>query len=1169
MHVCLTFIPRNERVEEQAFGRAGRNGEPGTYQIICNFFEEITNYTRILFTSKLLKQIQKIFLIQNDLSSELGKLLFPPYIINMENTNSNNNNSEEIKKSIQKQNDLIKNVLKELPMNYEKLIKKRNSNENEELQKVNQEIDKIKLKDKLFNHYLIFIKEKELKSNQLIFKDVEEQWGLWLNKITNQEVKKGTDSIKEFEKWKEKYKDGLHFENYGFLCEKIQDNFIDNNYIHNYSESITEELVTSVSNWFRKKDSPEIKKILYVQKKLENSKEKTNNNSSFIIFYYIGITHILLKDNEKGLVSLQKSKELINEEYSYLYNCYLNGEAYEKFNEQLLNMVTILYSVEGYLIDRIIYFIKKNKSFNLKKTTLDIFFQESDKYKDSFEELKSKGLNIIFVPESSGFGILSFVTKFFSKLFKNFKEQFSLNGLINPKKLLEIIKEKTKYKSDYTIEERETLNFFQKIKVRFYDALFEPNFEQKETLKFEGNDKTKKNPLFHQMIADYQRKYTNFLEKNLKEIDFDELRNAELNLNKFINELSDKTKKEMIHLLENDEKYQNIKKNLGICGISKDILLNIFIDANKFKFPEIKEPINTNNVDELSKNYGNTVYHKVMEFYLQNENDIHKGIYYKFINNLNIILEREKNIIKEKQKKIDEEKENIEKSRGLLDERQKKEEERKRKEAEEEERKRKEAEEEEERKRKEAEKEERKRKEAEEEERKRKEAEEAERKIKEAAEEAERKIKEAVEEAEKKRKEATEEESVKPKETEADSTLDEDIKLFNEKIEANNKEIEEQNRRILNFENSKLRAKEAEIPSKLNELKEDKSNPLINEALGKVFVIDNSNMKQIDGTMGEINQKVLEQYISVAAKNISNSYENKADNDIELIKNMMDQDGNAFSKRKSKLTYEYNNFDFMIIGNSIVNENKKNLNCKYIFLNYDNLEGEENIFLGNYKKDNIFITFIYIKDKNILLYLECSGKSDNVVKNDNIDNKFKEKLNINNYILKKNIQFENSSEDKKDEIICLNVLEYFLKLEEGEKRDNFINSFESYNFRELINENEKNIKENNPKYYLIECLNILKNNEKREIKEINIQEIYFFVYPKKLENINEIIIQGNFDEDYIKKFKNIEDKRRALKNLTEIRNYLKEKLNETEKKNWDDYLDTLKNHINELEDNDD
>ena len=73
-------------------------------------------------------------------------------------------------------------------MNYEKLIKERDLKEEKELNKVNQEIDKIKLKDNLFNHYLKFIKEKNLKPNELIFKDIEEQWGLWLNKITNQEV---------------------------------------------------------------------------------------------------------------------------------------------------------------------------------------------------------------------------------------------------------------------------------------------------------------------------------------------------------------------------------------------------------------------------------------------------------------------------------------------------------------------------------------------------------------------------------------------------------------------------------------------------------------------------------------------------------------------------------------------------------------------------------------------------------------------------------------------------------------------------------------------------------------------------------------------------------------------------------------------------------------------
>jgi hypothetical protein len=30
MHVCLTFWPKNSRVEAQAFGRAARKGDPGT-----------------------------------------------------------------------------------------------------------------------------------------------------------------------------------------------------------------------------------------------------------------------------------------------------------------------------------------------------------------------------------------------------------------------------------------------------------------------------------------------------------------------------------------------------------------------------------------------------------------------------------------------------------------------------------------------------------------------------------------------------------------------------------------------------------------------------------------------------------------------------------------------------------------------------------------------------------------------------------------------------------------------------------------------------------------------------------------------------------------------------------------------------------------------------------
>ena len=409
-------------------------------------------------------------------------------------------------------------------------------------------------------------------------------------------------------------------------------------------------------------------------------------------------------------------------------------------------------------------------------------------------------------------------------------------------------------------------------------------------------------------------------------------------------------------------------------------------------------------------------------------------------------------------------------------------------------------------------------------------------------------------------------EDIENNETVEDDNLDEKIKNSNKEKEEINQKINDLIQRSSFLEIGMKKLEEAKNLPEMNELNMDKSNPLINEAFETTYAVENSNCNQVNEKMEEIKENIFQQFMQEPSKNISNAYENKADEDINLITKLMNQDGNAFSKKKNK-EYEYSIFDFIIIGNSIVKENKKNLSCKYIFLNYDDLKGEENIFLGNYKKDNIFITFIYIKDKNILLYLECSGKSDKEVKDDKIDDGFKEKFNIKDYELKKNKQFENLSENKKDEIICLNVLEYFLKLEEGEKRDNFINTFESQNFKEIINENENknNISSNNPKYYTIECYNIIKSNEERTIKEVNIQEVYFIIYPKKIEKIKLELISGNINEDYLIDF-NYKEKNIALKNLKEMRKYLEGKLTDLEKKDWDNYLEKLKKNIENLED---
>ena len=73
LHVIITFIPNNSRVEEQNYGRAGRKGEPGTWQLVIDYQE----------------MYQKYFII-TDLENRYMKYLEIVKNINLQNINDTN-----------------------------------------------------------------------------------------------------------------------------------------------------------------------------------------------------------------------------------------------------------------------------------------------------------------------------------------------------------------------------------------------------------------------------------------------------------------------------------------------------------------------------------------------------------------------------------------------------------------------------------------------------------------------------------------------------------------------------------------------------------------------------------------------------------------------------------------------------------------------------------------------------------------------------------------------------------------------------------------------------------------------------------------------------------------------------------------------------------------------